>query len=148
MTMPRDVQSEVVAALQELLAPIARVEDGDVRAILDVEDNDLPDEFIVLQIGTTDERLQGAPRMLNSLPETAVINIVLVSKQRHYAATLRAMRLAVKVALRGRLVDRPLGVEGVSSIEFQQQTPTYPPPGKRYAAYVMPLQINYTQPLA
>ena len=142
----RDIQSEIIADLQVLLAPIGQVEEGDVRAIFDSEDPDLPDEFIVLQPGTTEEVLNGRPRMLNSVPETAVFNIVLASKKKKYAPGLRAMRLAVKVAMRGQ----KCGLErigGLASAGFMQETPTRPGDGRRWAAHVMPLQVTYTQPL-
>lgn len=141
----RDIQSEIIADLQVLLAPIGQVEEGDVRAIFDSEDPGLPDEFIVLQPGTTEEVLNGRPRMPNSVPETAVFNVVLVSKKKRYAPGLRAMRLAVKVATRGTVCM--LSVAGIASAGFLQETPTRPGDGRRWAAHVMPLQVTYTQPL-
>lgn len=141
----RDIQSEVIDELMALLAPVGQVEEGDVRAIFDSEDEGLPDEFIVLQPGTTEEVLNGKPRMPNSLPETTVINIVLVSKLRQYARGLRAKRLAVKVATRGQKCG--LTVAGIASAAFLQETPTRPGDGRRWAAHVMPLQVTYTQPL-
>lgn len=142
----RDVQSEVIAALIARLSPTAQVEEGDVRTIFDAEDDGMPDEFIVLQPGTTAEQLGGHPRMPRSVPEQVVINIVLVSKQRQYAAALRALRLAVKVATAGPRVGLD-GVGGITSVGFLQETPTPPGEGRRWAAHVMPLQINYVQPL-
>lgn len=142
----RDVQSEIIAALQVLLAPVGHVEEGDVRAIFDAEDDDLPDEFIVLQPGSTEEMLGAHPRMPKSVPEQSVFNIVLVSKKRQYAAGLRAMRLAVKVATRGQRCGLET-VSGVSFASFQQETPTRPADGRRWAAHVMPLQVKYVQPL-
>lgn len=142
----RDVQSEIIAALQVLLAPLGHVEEGDVRAIFDAEDDGLPDEFIVLQPGTTEELIGNHPRMPNSLPERVVVNVVLVSKKRQYAAGLRALRLAVKVATAGPRCGLE-AVAGISAAGFQQETPTRPAEGRRWAAHVMPLQINYTQPL-
>lgn len=142
----RDIQSEVIDALLVLLAPVGQVEEGDVRAIFDSEDDSLPDEFIVLQPGTTEEVLNGKPRMQSSVPETTVINIVLVSKLRKYARGLRAKRLAVKVATRGL----KCGLErigGLASAGFLQETPTRPGDGRRWAAHVMPLQVTYIQPL-
>lgn len=141
----RDIQSEVIDALLVLLAPVGQVEEGDVRAIFDSADDSLPDEFIVLQPGTTEEVLSGRPRMPNSVPETAVFNIVLVSRKRQYAPGLRSMRLAVKVATRGP--GAGLSVAGIASAGFLQETPTRPGDGRRWAAHVMPLQVTYTQPL-
>ncbi|MBU0882249.1 MAG: hypothetical protein KKG42_02275 [Gammaproteobacteria bacterium] len=142
----RDVQSEIIAALQVLLADVGQVEEGDVRTIFDADDASYPDEFIVLQPGGTEEVLGTHPRMPNSVPERAVFNIVLVSKKREYAAGLRAMRLAVKVATAGHLCGL-VGVAGITAAGFQPETPTTPGEGRRWAAHVMPLQISYLQPL-
>lgn len=142
----RDVQSEIITALQVLLADVGHVEEGDVRSIFDADDASYPDEFIVLQPGDTDEVLGPHPRMPNSVPERTVINIVLVSKQRQYGAGLRAMRLAVKVATAGRVCGLE-GVLGVTAAGFQTETPSRPDKGRRWAAHVMPLQISYLQPL-
>lgn len=147
MTMPiRDIQSEVFSALQAVLAPVTHVEEGDVRAIFDAEDDGMPDEFIVLQPGATDDASNGRPRMPGSVLEQVVINIVLVSKKRNFAPGLRALRLGVLVATAGQTAG--LNVRGVGSARFLQQTPTYPQAGRRWAAHVMPLEVTYTQPLA
>jgi hypothetical protein len=142
----RDVQSEIIAALQVLLAAVGQVEEGDVRALFDADDDSYPDEFIVLQPGDTDEVLGQHPRMPNSVPERTVINIVLVSKRRQYAAALRAMRLAVKVATAGRVCGLD-SVFGITAVGFQTESPARPAEGRRWAAHVMPLQISYIQPL-
>ena len=142
----RDVQSEIIAALQGLLAGVAAVEEGDVRAIFDADDADYPDEFIVLQPGGTEEVIGAHPRMHNSLPERVVVNIVLVSKKRQYAAGLRAMRLAVKVATAGHGCGLQ-AVAGITAASFQSETPTNPGDGRRWSAHVMPLQVTYIQPL-
>lgn len=75
-----------------------------------------------------------------------VINIVLVSKRRQYAAGLRALRLAVKVATAGQRCGLET-VSGITAAGFQPETPTPPADGRRWAAHVMPLQITYVQPL-
>lgn len=142
----RDVQSEILAALNGLLVSVAQVEEGDVRTLFDADDASYPDEFIVLQPGPTDEVLGPHPRMQNSVPERTVINIVLVSKKRHYAAGLRALRLAVKVATAGHTCGL-VGVMGITAAGFQSETPAPPGEGRRWAAHVMPLQIAYIQPL-
>jgi hypothetical protein len=142
----RDLQSEIISALSMLLSGVADVEEGDVRAIFDSDDDSRPDEFIILQPGTTIEVQSGAPRMPNSLQEQMVVTIVLVSKKRQYAPGLRALRLAVKIATRGAKCGLE-GVAGVGSAGFQQETPTLPGEGRRWAARVMPLQVTYTQPL-
>ncbi len=142
----RDVQSEIISALQDLLAGVALVEEGDVRAIFDADDASYPDEFIVLQPGDSEEVLGPHPRMANSVPERAVFNIVLVSKKRQYAAGLRAMRVAVKVATAGHQCGL-VSVAGILAASFQPETTASPGDGRRWAARVMPLQVSYIQPL-
>lgn len=142
----RDLQSEIISALSILLSGVAEVEEGDVRAIFDSDDDSRPDEFIILQPGTTSEVQSVAPRMPNSVQEQMVVSIVLVSKKRQYAPGLRALRLAVKIATGGPKCGLA-GVAGVASAGFQQETPTLPGEGRRWAARVMPLQVSYTQPL-
>lgn len=142
----RDLQSEIISALLGLLSGITDVEEGDVRAIFDSDDDSHPDEFIILQPGTTTEVQDAAPRMPNSVREQMVVTIVLVSKKRQFAPGLRALRLAVKVATSGQKCGLE-NVQGVASAGFQQETPTLPGEGRRWAARVMPLQITYTQPL-
>lgn len=142
----RDLQSEIISALIILLSGIAEVEEGDVRAIFDSEDEGLSDEFIILQPGTTSEVQSPVPRMPGSVQEQMVVNIVLVSKKRQYAPGLRALRLAVKVATSGQKCGLEK-VTGVGSAGFQPETPTLPGEGRRWAARVMPLQVTYTQPL-
>jgi hypothetical protein len=142
----RDVQSEIIERLKTLLEPVAPVEEGDVRAIFDDQDETLADEFIVLQPGSTSEELAGHPRMPNSVPERVTVNIVLVSKKRLYAPVLRRMRLEVKVAMAGQRCGLE-SVGGVQTALFQTETPTRPSDGARWAAHVMPLVINYIQPL-
>lgn len=142
----RNVQNEIISALLALLAPVAHVEEGDVRAIFDSDDDGMPDEFIVLQPGTTAEVQGGPPRMPNSVQEQMVINIVLVSKKRQYAPGLRALRLAVKVATRGNRCGLQT-IGGITSAGYQPESPSRPGEGLRWAAHVMPMQITYTQPL-
>ncbi|MCY1551972.1 hypothetical protein D9M68_883390 [compost metagenome] len=56
------------------------------------------------------------------------------------------MRLAVKVATAGQRGGLE-AVAGVNAAGFQQETPTRPAEGRRWAAHVMPLQVTYVQPL-
>lgn len=143
----RDVQSEIITALQTLLAPVGQVEEGDVRSMFDADDDSLPDSFIILQPGETIElNQQGSPRMPGSLREQFTINIIPATLRRQYAAELRALRLAVKVATAGHLAG--LRVQGVQSAGFATQTTVPPEAGRRWAFHVMPLQITYVQPLA
>jgi len=143
----RDIQSEIIVALQTLLAPLGQVEEGDVRSMFDADDDGLQDSIIILQPGDTIELSQGnAPRMPSSLREQFTINIIPATRRRQYAAELRALRLAVKVATAGPKTG--LNVQGVQLATFATQTPVPPEPGRRWAFHVMPLQITYVQPLA
>lgn len=144
--MIRDVQGEIITALSARLSTVAQIEEGDVRSLFDVEDEALPDDFIVIQQGSTSEQLNGHPRMPRSVPEQTTINLVLVSKRRHYAPQLRAMRLAVKQHTAGPRCGLD-AVSGITSASFLTETPTPPADGRRFAAHVMPLQITYVQPL-
>lgn len=142
----RDVQSEIITALQTLLAPLGQVEEGDVRSMFDADDDSLPDSFIILQPGETIElNQQGSPRMPGSLREQFTINIIPATRRRQYAAELRVLRLAVKVATAGHQAG--LSVQGVQSVGFATQTTVPPEAGRRWAFHVMPLQITYVQPL-
>ncbi|PRB80525.1 hypothetical protein [Pseudomonas sp. MYb185] len=143
----RDIQSEIIAALQALLAPLGQVEEGDVRSMFDADDDGLPDSIIILQPGDTVELTQqGSPRMPGSLREQVTINLIPATRKRQYAAELRALRLAIKVATAGPKAG--LHVQGVQLATFATQTTVPPEPGRRWAFHVMPLQITYVQPLA
>lgn len=144
----RDVQSEVIEALKTLLAPAGQVEEGDVRTMFDDEDTGLPDSLIVLQPGDTIELGFGqeTPRMKNSVREQVTINIVPVTRKRQYAAELRTLRLAVKVATAGNKAGLD-SVQGVQLVSFAAQPTVSPEQGRRWAFHVMPLQVTYVQPL-
>jgi len=142
----RDVQSEIIAALQTLLAPLGQVEEGDVRSMFDADDDELPDSIIILQPGDTIELAQqGSPRMPGSLREQVTINLIPATRKRLYAAELRALRLAIKVATAGPKAG--LNVQGVQFATFAPQPTVSPESGRRWAFHVMPLQITYVQPL-
>lgn len=145
MNVP-DLQSGIIAALKSQLADVAQVEEGDVRTMFDAEDASLPDSFIVLQSGETIELSSGnSPRMPGSVREQFTINLIPVTRKRAYAAELRALRLAIKIATAGHLAG--LSVRGVQAAVFASQSTVPPESGRRWAFHVMPLQITYVQPL-
>lgn len=144
--MPIDMQSAIA---DELIARLtvhadfgALVFEDSVLRVLDAADETLPDDFIVIQPGQTEELERiGA----GSVRERMTLTITAITKRRDFAVTLRAARLGIKVALAGN--KGGLVVPGVISVEMQTETPMPPGEGRRWAAHVMPLQITYVQPL-
>ena len=112
-------------------------EDSTMR-VIDEGDDSLPDHFIVLQTGQTDEVER---KVINSLRERVVLNITLVTRKRDYAAVLRAGRLQVKYLLSGKKA----GLAQSQEANFLTETPIQPASGNVFAAHVMPLQITYIQ---
>lgn len=143
--MPIDMQSAIVVQLISLLSAAdfgGEVLEDSVLRVLDSEDETLPDDFIVIQPGQTEEvERVGA----GSVRERVTLNITAVTKQRGFAPVLRAARLGIKVALPG--LKAGLIQQGVQKVEFQTETPMPPGEGRRWACHVMPLQITYLQPL-
>ena len=144
--MPDDVQSLLLAELEQRLAAVpefgALVFEDSVLRVLDAADPELPDQFIVLQPGDTQE-LERVGH--GSVREQTTINITAVTKVRGFAPVLRAARLGIKVALAGNKVG--VLTIGVQKAAFQSESPLPPGPGRVWAAHVLPLQITYVQPL-
>lgn len=135
------------ALLDEVIEKLEAVPDfgelvfeDSVMRVIDAQDTDLPDNFIIIQPGQTDEveRIGSA-----SLRERITLNITLVTKQRNFAPVLRSGRLAVKKLFAGRNVS--LNAARGQQAGFLTETPMPPAPGRVLAAYVMPLQITYVQ---
>lgn len=144
--MPIDMQSAIVAELMERLARPAvfggEVFEDSVLRVLDSADEALPDDFIVIQPGQTEEVERIGP---GSVRERMTLNMTAITKRRDFAAVLRGARLAIKVALPGSKAG--ITVPGVQLAEMQTETPMPPGEGRRWAAHVMPIQITYVQPL-
>lgn len=144
--MPIDMQSAIVAELIACLAVVPSfgglVFEDNVLRVLDAEDETLPDDFIVIQPGATEEVDRIGP---GSVRERVTLNITAVTRQREFAAPLRAARLGIKVALPGTKAG--LAIQGVQLADFQTETPLPPGEGRRWAAQVLPLQVTYVQPL-
>lgn len=144
--MPIDMQSVIVSELIACLAVVPSfgglVFEDNVLRVLDSDDETLPDDFIVIQPGATEELERAGS---GSVRERVTLNVTAVTRQREFAAPLRAARLAIKVALPGTKVG--LAVQGVTLATFQTETPLPPGEGRRWAAQVLPLQVTYVQPL-
>ncbi|MCM2317882.1 MAG: hypothetical protein NDI93_00965 [Pseudomonas sp.] len=147
MTQPIDMQSAILAALLDKLASVpafgAEVLEDSVLRILDAEDEDLPDDLIVVQPGPTEtvEYIGGS-----SIRERVTLNVTLLTRRRQFAALLRAGRLAVKVALQGHRAGLD-AVRGVQQAGWQTETPMPAGDGHRWSCQVMPLQVTYVQQL-
>jgi len=144
--MPIDMQSAIVA---ELIARLAAVDsfgglvfEDSVLRVIDSDDETLPDDFIVIQPGATEELERiGA----GGVRERMTLNITAITKRRVFATALRAGRLGIKVALSGTKAG--LVVQGVTLASFQTETPLPPGEGRRWAAHVLPIQVTYVQAL-
>ena len=135
------------ALLNEVIAKLAAVPEfgglvfeDSVMRVIDSEDPDLPDNFIIIQPGQTEEVERIGSE---SLRERYTLNITLVTQQRNFAAPLRAGRLAVKSLFAGRHVS--LASTKGQTASFLTETPMPPQEGRRFAAHVMPLQVGYVQ---
>lgn len=144
--MPIDMQTEIIGELLRRLAGVpsfgALVFEDSVLRVLDAEDETLPDDFIVIQPGATEEIERIGPA---SVRERATFNITAMTRRRDFAPALRAARLAIKVALAGS--KGGLVTPGIQQLAFQTETPMPPGDGRRWACQVMPVQITYVQPL-
>lgn len=146
MTQPIDMQSAINAALLLRLASVpafgALVVEDEVLRIIDADDDNLPDDLIVVQPGQSEVVEDPG---FGSLTEKVTVNIVLMTRRDSFPALLRAGRLGVKVALSE--YRRWLGVKGVVSFAWQAETPMPAGDGHSWSCRVMPLQITYTQNL-
>ena len=144
--MPIDMQSAIVAELIARLAVVDSfgglvIEDSVLR-VLDSDDETLPDDFIVIQPGATEELERIGT---GGVRERMTLNITAITKRWDFAPVLRAGRLGIKAALPG--VKTVLITQGIQAASFQGETPMPPGEGRRWAAHVMPLQVTYVQPL-
>ena len=144
--MLTNVQESVVAELTALLAGVdgfgQMVSEDSVMRVLESDDPDLPDHFIVLQPGLTEELERAGT---GSVRERLVLNVTLMCKARFFASDFRAGRLEVKRILAGTKLG--LATQGVQTGAFLPETPMLPGEGRRWAAHLMPVQVTYVQPL-
>lgn len=141
----RDVQSEIIAQVIVLLAAVPsfgrQVTEDSVLRLIDSDDASLPDDFIVIQPGQTEELERAG---LGSVRERVTLNLTAITRRRTFAPALRAARLAIKATLKGTKAG--LAVANVQSASFLAETPMPPGEGRRWACHVVPLQVTYTQP--
>lgn len=144
--MPIDMQSAIVAEVIARLAAVdsfgGRVFEDSVLRVIDSADDTFPDDFIVIQPGTTEEVERQAG---GGVRERVILNITCITKRRDFAVHLRAARLGIKVVLPGTKAG--LTTQGVQLAAFQTETPMPPGPGRSWACHVLPVQITYVQPL-
>ncbi|QJD58194.1 hypothetical protein HG264_04315 [Pseudomonas sp. gcc21] len=144
--MPTDMQHQIITDILDRLAAVpdfgALVEEDNVMRIIDADDTSLPDRFIIVQPGITEE-IERAGQ--GSVRERLTLNITPITRTRHAGTALRGARLAIKCALAG--VSAGIRISGVQTAAFQPETPMLAGPGQRWSAHVMPLQITYIQPL-
>lgn len=144
--MPIDMQfvivSQLIARLEAVDSFGVLVLEDSVLRVLDSADDTLPDDFIIIQPGATEEIERIGP---GGVRERMTLNITAITKRRDFAPALRAGRLGIKVALPGTKAG--LVTTGIQLASFQAETPMPPGEGRRWAAHVMPLQITYVQPL-
>lgn len=145
--MPIDMQSAIVA---EVIARLGAVDsfgslvfEDSVLRVLDAEDEALPDDFIVIQPGQTEEVERAGA---GSVRERVTLNLTAITRRREFAPALRSARLGIKVALAGQ--KSGLTQQGVQSAAFAGSETLLPPgDGRRWACHVLPLQITYLQSL-
>lgn len=141
-----NVQEEIITELISTLSAVpdfgAQVFEDSVVRILDADDPELPDNFIIVQQGDTRE-IERVGRC--SLRERMTVHLVLVTRNHDYGQRLRAGRLHVKRLLSGRklgLSNPALQPEGSG---FESETRSNPEAGQRMAAHAMPLAVVYVQ---
>lgn len=142
----KNIQSELIAEITRKLDAVpafgALVFEDSIRRLLDDDDPELPDHFIVLQPGSTREVQRGDK---NSIREVVTITIVLVTKAQGYAQALRAGRLQVKRLFAGRKCGLETTAVQDENTGFQDEVSNNPAAGQRFAAHAMTLQIGYVQ---
>ncbi|SDH49488.1 hypothetical protein [Pseudomonas panipatensis] len=140
-----DVQAAIMVQLLGLLAGVplfgGQVMEDSVAGILDAEDDDLPNQLIVLQEGDTVER----ERVPAGVKEEWTVNVVALGRGTDSAAALRAGRLAIKQALKG--LKAGIQVDGLVAVSFPASTVRLPEPGRRWGYRVIPITFTYSQKL-
>jgi len=138
----KNVQQHILDELTAILQTVpdfgALVFEDSVMRVIDADDESLPDCFIVIQPGVTDEVERVGK---NGLRERTTFNVTLVTRTYAFAPLLRAARLAVK----SKLAGRNAGLANCQTAQFLSDTPMPPAPGQVLAAHVLPLQITYVQ---
>ncbi|BBP81166.1 hypothetical protein PHLH8_08080 [Pseudomonas sp. Pc102] len=146
MNTVTDVPSLLMQQLQARLATVPgfgeEVREDSVLRLIDAEDEELPNQLIVLQETSTEEGERQTP---TSIKETMYVSLVLMCRLKDFGPPLRAGRLAVKQALKG--VKAGLDVPGLIKVSWPSEIPKPPEDGRRWACRIIPLAITYTQQL-
>ncbi|MFT0212835.1 hypothetical protein VQ643_09490 [Pseudomonas sp. F1_0610] len=141
--MNEDKQSSFLQQLADKLKEVplfgGSIQEGYVPHVVDSEDESLPAQFIILQPGETEEK----ERMHNSVIEAHTVLITLVTKDRNAAAQLRQARLEVKRCLAGKWAN----LQGTQKVYFKTENPMPAQAGYVFSLHVMPLYIEYVQPI-
>jgi len=140
--MQNQIFDDLLARLSSLPVWGELVEEDNVLRVIDSDDTMLPDSFIIVQPGSTEEVERIGP---GSVRERWTLNITPITRNRHAGADLRAVRVAIKRMLAG--TQGGFAIPGLQSVSFMSETPMLAGPGQRWSAHVMPLQVTYIQPL-
>src|SRR5690554_103940 len=143
INMQQLILDDIVTRLEAIPVWGEMVEEDNVLRLIDSDDQTLPDRFIVIQPGQTEEVERVGS---GSVRERWTLTITPITRVRGAAAAaLREARLAIKTALAG--VNAGIKVSGLQQAEFMTETPMLADAGRRWSVQAMPLQVTYIQPL-
>lgn len=142
INMQQLILEDVVSRLEAIPVWGELVEEDNVLRLIDTDDQTLPDRFIVIQPGQTEEVERVGS---GSVRERWTLTITPITRVRGAAAALREARLAIKTVLAG--VNAGIKVSGLQQTEFMTETPMLADAGRRWSVQAMPLQVTYIQPL-
>ena len=142
INMQQLILDDIVTRLEAIPVWGEMVEEDSVLRLIDSDDQTLPDRFIVIQPGQTEEVERVGS---GSVRERWTLTITPITRVRGAAAALREARLAIKTVLAG--VNAGIKVSGLQQAEFMTETPMLADAGRRWSVQAMPLQVTYIQPL-
>src|SRR5690606_37463218 len=134
INMQQLILDDSVTRLQAIPVWGEMVEEDNVLRLIDSDDQTLPDRFIVIQPGQTEEvELVGS----GSVRERWTLTITPITRVRGAAAALREARLAIKTVLAG--VNAGIKVSALQQAELMTETPLPADAGRRWSVQAMPL---------
>ena len=142
INMQQLILDDIVTRLEAIPVWGEMVEEDNVLRLIDSDDQTLPDRFIVIQPGQTEEVERVGS---GSVRERWTLTITPITRVRGAAAALREARLAIKTVLAG--VNAGIKVSGLQQTEFMTETPMLADAGRRWSVQAMPLLVTYIQPL-
>jgi len=142
INMQQLILDDIVTRLEAIPVWGEMVEEDNVLRLIDSDDQTLPDRFIVIQPGQTEEVERVGS---GSVRERWTLTITPITRVRGAAAALREARLAIKSVLAG--VNAGIKVSGLQQAEFMTETPMLADAGRRWSVQAMPLQVTYIQHL-